>query len=166
MRGELKDLGEFGTQVALTPRKENWEAFEFSIPNNLVARLVAVAFSENCRPSVIILTIFLELLRRYTGQESVAVRFQDVDALPQIVGLSGNYSVKDAIQIAHRAHPPAAEIQEFTSADGQLSFVEECCLADVIDSQGFDSPVHCSICHTQKSLSGSLNLIKEFSPDI
>jgi amino acid adenylation domain-containing protein len=80
-------------------------SFQFSFSNRLQAQLFSCASASAWEPSDIFLAVFLDLLRRYTGQNSVSVRTPH-----SVVSLAGNPSLRILIrQIQDQHSSPAPE---------------------------------------------------------
>ena len=100
-----------GSGAWLPANDQDSANFEFSFSDHLQAQIFDLACANAWEPSSIFLAVFLDLLRRYTGQSSVSVRTSH-----GIVSLSGNARLRDLMS-------PRASAPDSTPIDGQFYFL-------------------------------------------
>jgi amino acid adenylation domain-containing protein len=125
------------------PVKGNEEisaTFTFLISGSLYTLVHAAA------PAAVLLTVFQELLRRYIGQESVAVRFKQGNDMPRSTVLAGNLSLQESVQ------------QNLLKPAGPLAVDGQCFFETPLESIVLTSPILCSFQDTE----GKLSVLVEF----
>ncbi|HEY1950967.1 MAG TPA: amino acid adenylation domain-containing protein [Bryobacteraceae bacterium] len=120
---------------------------DFVFASDLRAHLSSAAAAQGLETSILLLVVFQESLRRYTGQNSVVVRFLQDYAHPCNVTLAGNLPVREIVQEIQRSGALASRVHLSTVAvDAQFSFQKK--------YEASDSPLHCSLAYFNTELSG------------
>jgi amino acid adenylation domain-containing protein len=125
----------------------------FLLPDSLRLLVHSTASIEGLAPAAVFLTVFQELLRRLSGQESVAVSFQHGEQMPRGTVLADNLSFRASIQ-RNLLNPAGKEHGRWGPAavDGQFFF--EAAPRCVV----LTSPILCSVQNNQ----GELRVFVEF----
>jgi amino acid adenylation domain-containing protein len=147
--------------------KEHRGVLDFVFAPALRAQLSAVAAEEGLEIFAFVLAIFQELLRRYTGQHSVAVRFCLEGKPLHNFSLEDNLSVLETVRrVQHNAETAKGAQLSTAAPDGQLSFQYGCSLPHDSQQQTSISASHCSIYYSDTELGGWIEYERKTWPPV
>ena len=91
-------LGTVVVEELLAKFDKNSDKFHFILPGSLYRLLAATVAEDRLQEPLVLLTVFQEVLRRYTGQKSVAVRFSETGALRGVSVLEEGVSLRAMVE--------------------------------------------------------------------
>ena len=97
----------------------NSDTLLFILPDSLHGLLAATAATQGLQEAFLLFTVFQEVLRRYTGQKSVAVNFDMDGVAPRIHVLEGNLSLRELVEQRQNS---VCDVLSNVTVDGQFSF--------------------------------------------
>ena len=109
------------SEARSTKLKADSEQHCISLPDPLYGVLAATSGEHSLRKPLILLTVFLEVLRRYTGQKSVAVSFDEAGCPSAIVKLEGDSSLRELVE-QYQDRTGDVPTSKLLNLDGQFSF--------------------------------------------
>jgi amino acid adenylation domain-containing protein len=132
------------------------EALNFTLPEKLHNLAAATAADQASRESLFLLVIFQEVLRRYTGQKSVVIRFSLDEANDGISVLEGNLTLRQVIGQVETA-PGAGDGEVGNAAlDGEFSFRRIPNLPEGEVRSLTASSIHCAMQSSADGLTGAI----------
>jgi amino acid adenylation domain-containing protein len=141
--------------------------FRVSIPHDLEAILVSSAATQHFEECVLLLTVFQELLRRYTGQPgvTVSVHLDQVPAHDSVLSLSDRLSVlQSALQAECEAQSATVSSHQTIAVDGSFSFQRHCGILYQTRARS-SSPIHLSFYRSESALEGLLEFDSTVWPE-
>ncbi len=141
----------------------NAAILDFTLGSEMQNSLAFAESSEGIEKADLLLVVFQELLRRYTGQASVTICVHHGSAKSSSATLDGNPPLRLLVQRpGHVSDFSNVADRQTRAADGQFSFVAAGGLAADREPQALISSTHLSFRCGESSLSGSL----QFDPKI
>ncbi len=141
-------LGAVVSQELLVKFDKNSDKLHFFLPGYLQRLITATAVAERLPESLILLAVFQEVLRRYTGQKSVGIRFHEDAAASSIHALEENLSLRETVEQLQLVGLPSVTL------DGEFSFQRDC--EPPALAQQETSPIQCWMQASAEELSGTL----------
>jgi amino acid adenylation domain-containing protein len=138
---------------------KNSDKFHFILPGSLYRLLAATAAVEHLQEPLVLLTVFQEVLRRYTGQKSVTVRFSAGETLRSISVLEEGVSLRAMVErLQTHADVPNNSNSLNITLDGQFSFQSFHLASGSTHPSANTSGIHCSLQSSAEALTGWIQL--------
>ena len=149
------DLSGAGSGDRSTNLKRESEQQWIRLPATLHSLFAATSAEHGLQKPLILLTVFLEVLRRYTRQKSVAVRFDEAGSASRIITLVGDASLRELVKQYQdqTGDVPNRELLNLT-LDGQFSFQNTKAFPDHVHYPENRSGIRCSMQCSVEGLTG------------
>ena len=151
----VADLSGAGSEDRSTELKADSEQQRIRVPDPLHSLLAATSAEHGLQKPLILLTVFLEVLRRYTGQKSVAVSFDEAGSASRIIKLEADSSLRELVERYQdqTGDVPNRELLDII-LDGQFSFQDTNGFPDRVQHPANRSGIRCSMQCSVEALSG------------
>ena len=162
------DLNGAGSEDRSTKLKADSEQQRISVPEPLHSLFAATSAAHSLQKPLVLLTVFLEVLRRYTGQKSVAVGFDEAGCASRIITLEGDSSLRELVKQYQdqTGDVPIRELQNL-ALDGQFSFQDTDAFPDHVHHPENRSGIRCSMQCSVEGLTGFIEAeVKIWSPAV
>ncbi len=138
---------------------KNSDKFHFILPCSLYRLLAATAAVEHLQEPFVLLTVFQEVLRRYTGQKSATVTFSEDGALPSASVLEGRVSLRAMVErLQSHADVPNDSDSLNVALDGQFSFQRVHVASGGTHPSANAAGIYCSLQSSAEGLTGCIQL--------
>ena len=151
----VADLSGAGSEARSIKLKADSERQRISLPDPLHSLLATASAEHGLQKPLILLTVFLEVLRRYTGQKSVAVSFDEAGSASRIIRLEGDSSLRELVEQYQdqTGDVPNSELLN-VALDGQFSFQDTGAFPDHVQHPANRPGIRCSMQCSVEALSG------------
>jgi amino acid adenylation domain-containing protein len=158
-----RGLGAVGIEYPSTRVGEDSYILYFILPDYLSCLVATTVAAQGLQASLLLFTVFQEVLRRYAGQKSVAVSFAQNGAASRIIVLEGNRSLRELLQ---RREEPTGDVGNIelpgVVIEGQFSFQSADGSSDGPHPFANTSGMHCSLQSFPEGMTGFI----EFQPNL
>ena len=153
-----RSQGSLGAVVAeelIVKFDKNSDKLHFTLPGSLYRSLAATAAAERLQEPLVLLTVFQEVLRRYTGQNRVTVSFREDGVLRSISVFEGDISLRAMVErLSTHADVANDSDSRNMTLDGQFSFERVHVASGTTHASAVASGIRCSLQSSAEALTG------------